>query len=165
MIKTSNYMSSSDPTSEDLIAAIGAAVMQWQDATQLYDERVGARLGLSMSERQCLGALAHGPRPARDIAEATHLTRAAITTLVDRLEERGLVRRTPDTVDRRQVLVSMTPKAQRLTAQFYAPIAAAGAAFLAGFSHAELMTILKFIEGALDLQQRQIEALEPRKAE
>ena len=151
---------SSPPTSEDLIAAIGAAVMRWQDATAHYDEAVGERLGLSMSERQCLAALAHGPRPARDIAAATHLTRAAITTLVDRLEERGLVRRTRGTEDRRQVLVSMTPKAQRVTEQYYGPIASAGAAFLAGFSSTELATILKFIEGALALQQRQIERLE-----
>jgi DNA-binding MarR family transcriptional regulator len=160
MIRISNYMpKSSPPSSEELIAAIGAAIMRWQDATALYDEEVGARLGLSMSERLALGCLVHGPRPARDLAEAAHLTRAATTALIDRLAERGLVRRTPDATDRRQVLVSMTPKAQRATAAFYGPIAAEGAAFLAGFSHAELATILKFIEGALELQQRQIERL------
>ncbi len=151
---------SSAPSSEELIAAIGAAIMRWQDATGRYDEEVGARLGLSMSERQCLACLAHGPRPARDIADAAHLTRAAVTTLVDRLEERGLVRRTPDSTDRRQVLVSMTSKAERLTAQHYGPIAAEGAALLATFSRAELATILKFVEGALELQQRHIERLE-----
>jgi len=154
-------MPKSSPRSiDELIAAIGAAVMRWQDATARYDETVGERLDLSMSERQCLAALAHGPRPARDIAEATHLTRGAITTLVDRLEQRGLVRRTPGTQDRRQVLVSMTPKAQRVAAQYYGAIAAEGAAFLAGFSRADLTTILKFVEGALALQQRQIERME-----
>src|SRR5215510_8385918 len=100
---------SSDSSSDDLIAAIGGAIMRWQDATALYDEKVGERLALSMSERHALACLAHGSRPARDLADATRLTRAAITTLVDRLEERGLVRRTPGTEDRREVLVSMTP--------------------------------------------------------
>ncbi|MBO0763549.1 MAG: MarR family transcriptional regulator [Hyphomicrobiaceae bacterium] len=161
MIRLSNYMpKSGDPSSEDLIASIGAAVMRWQDAAALYDEEVGARLGLSLTERQCLACLTRGPRPAREIAEATRLTRAAITTLVDRLEERGLVRRTPDTADRRQVLVSITPKARRQTAQYYGPIAAAGAVFLAGFSRAELAAIRKFVDGALELQQGQIARLE-----
>jgi DNA-binding MarR family transcriptional regulator len=153
-------MSKSSPlSSEELIAAIGSAIMRWQDATALYDEEVGARLGLSMSERHALACLAHGPRPARDLAEAAHLTRAATTALIDRLEERGLVRRTPDTEDRRQVLVSMTPKAQRATATYYGPIAGEGAALLAGFSRAELATILKFMEDALALQQRHLERL------
>jgi len=153
-------MPKSTPSSnDDLIAAIGAAIMRWQDATALYDEKVGARLGLSMSERHSLSCLAHGPRPARDIAEATHLTRAAITTLVDRLEERGLVLRTPDTADRRQVLVSMTAKAQGMIGEYYGPIAAEGETFLATFSHAELTTILRFVEGAVELQQRHIERL------
>jgi DNA-binding MarR family transcriptional regulator len=151
---------SSDDSSAELSAAISAAVMRWQDATALFDEKVGARLGLSMSERQCLACLAHGPRPARDIAAATHLTRAAITTLVDRLEERGLVRRSPGTADRREVLVSMTPKAQRAAAQYYGPIAAEGAALLGGFTRAELATILRFIEGATELQERHIARLE-----
>jgi hypothetical protein len=47
-----------------------------------------------------------------------------------------------------------------MSAQCYGPIAAEGAAFLGTFSRAELATILKFIEGALDLQQRHIERLE-----
>jgi DNA-binding MarR family transcriptional regulator len=82
-----------------------------------------------------------------------------VTTLVDRLEERGLVNRTPDDKDRRQVMVSMTAKAERLTAQYYGPIAAEGAAFLAAFSRDEKATILKFMEGALDLQLAHIDRL------
>lgn len=137
--------------------------MRWQDATALFDEEVGERLKLSMSERQCLACLAHGARPAREIASATRLTRAAVTTLLDRLEARGLLRRTPDENDRRQVLVAMTAEAERLTMQYYGPIAAEGTDFLASFSRAQLAAILKFIEGALDLQLAQVDQLRESK--
>jgi DNA-binding MarR family transcriptional regulator len=153
-------MPKSSDASKDLIAAIGAAVMRWQDATARYDEAVGARLGLSTSERQCLACLVHGARPAREIARATHLTRAAVTTLVDRLEARGLVRREADVEDRRQVFVSMTPKARRLTGQFYAAIAAEGEEFLARLSREQLASILDFIEAAVALQEKHMALLE-----
>ena len=152
-------MAASILTSPELIARIGAAISRWQDATTKFDEEVGERLDLSASERQCLALLAQGARPARDIAEATHLTRAAVTTLVDRLQDRGLVRRAADKKDRRQVLVSMTPKAERLTSQYYGPIVAKGTRFLAGFSRSQLATILEFVEGAVDLQSAEIDAL------
>ena len=139
--------------------AISRAIMRWQDATQLFDEEVGARLDLSLSERQCLSCLAQGPRPARDIAEATRLTRGAVTTLLDRLEARELVKRTPDTHDRRQILVALTDTAHEATMQFYAPIAAEGMRFLGGFSDEQLTTILAFIEGATSLQLAQIDRL------
>ena len=148
-------MSSEPPT--EITAAIGKAISQWQDATALFDEEVGARLNLSSSERQCLACLAHGPRPAREIADATRLTRAAVTSLIDRLEARGLLKRTPDEHDRRQVLVSMTAKAEQLTMQYYGPIVAEGTKFLARFSRKELATILRFIEEALNLQLTQVD--------
>lgn len=160
MVRLSNQMTKSSASTKDLIAAISAAVMRWQDATQRYDEAVGARLDLSTSERQCLACLVHGARPARDIARATHLTRAAVTTLVDRLERRGLVRRAADAEDRRQVLVSMTAKAKRLTGQFYAAIAAEGAGLLARYSREELATVLDFIEAAVALQEKYMGLLE-----
>ncbi|MBV9394705.1 MAG: winged helix-turn-helix transcriptional regulator [Methylobacteriaceae bacterium] len=143
----------------ELIQRIGTAISRWQDATARFDEAIGERLHLSTSERQCLALLTQGPHPARHIAEATRLTRAAITTLVDRLEARKLVRRTADKHDRRQVLISMTPMAERLTAQYYGPIAAKGTRFLASFTHAELTAILRFVEGALELQLGEIDEL------
>lgn len=150
-------MSSSPPL--DRLQAIGVAIMRWQDATALFDEEFGVREGLSASERQCLAALAHGPRPAREIADATRLTRASVTTLVDRLESRGLLRRTADDKDRRQVLVSLTAKAKSLARRYYGPIAAEGAKFLAGFSEQEHATILKFMDGALALQLAQVDRI------
>ena len=155
-------MPPSSLTPVSLATAIGAAIARWQDATQLFDDEVGERLGLSRSERQCLACIAFGARPAREIADATRLTRAAVTTLIDRLEARGLVKRSHDDTDRRQIRVALTPKAERLTAQFYGPIAEEGARWLATFSPDELTTILKFVDGASALQMSHIDRIRRR---
>ena len=56
-----------------------------------------------------LNALEHGPKKPRDLALALGLTTGAVTSLIDRLERRGLVLRSPDPDDRRGVLVVPTP--------------------------------------------------------
>ena len=59
---------SSSENRQDMTTAIGLAIMQWQDATQAYDEAVGVRLGLNMAERHCIGLLYGGrnrPAPSR----------------------------------------------------------------------------------------------------
>jgi len=43
-----------------------------------------------------------------DLAERVVLSKSGLTTLVDRLEERGLVRRLPDPADRRAIRIIIT---------------------------------------------------------
>ena len=52
--------------------------------------------------------------PATDIADAALLTSGAMTTRIDGLESRGLVRRRSSGSDRRSVLVSLTSKGKSL---------------------------------------------------
>lgn len=47
------------------------------------------------------------------LAERTGVTRATMTGLVDTLERDGLVRRVPDQVDRRMMIVDLTPKGEQ----------------------------------------------------
>jgi len=47
------------------------------------------------------------------LAERTGVTRATMTGLVDTLERDGLVRRAPDTADRRMMTVELTPRGER----------------------------------------------------
>ena len=50
---------------------------------------------------------------ATDIADAALLTSGAMTTRIDGLEQRGLVRRRPNKEDRRSILVRLTAKGKR----------------------------------------------------
>ena len=152
-------INSSSGNRDDMTASIGLAIMQWQDATQAYDEAVGARLGLNMAERHCIGLLYGGPQSAGAVATATGLTPAAVTALIDRLEARGLLTRTRSLEDRRKVVIEATEATRELSARYYGAIAQEGEKVIATFSDAELATISRFVNAALDLQRAQLARL------
>jgi DNA-binding MarR family transcriptional regulator len=139
---------------DELIGAIGVAIMRWQDATETFDEAVGRLHDLNSADRRCLSFVSLGPQNASAIAKETALTPAAVTALIDRLETRGLVQRRPDASDRRKVLVEATDKTRELIRGTYLPTAQAGAKLLASYSTEELTAIHRFLEEALALQQQ-----------
>ena len=57
-----------------------------------------------------------GPMPMSDLTKPLGVTRGALTGLVDRLEEAGLMTRTPDASDRRVIHLSLTPHARTVMA-------------------------------------------------
>ena len=150
---------SSSANRAEMDAAIGFTIMRWQDATQSYDEAVGVRAGLGTAERLCLGLLQTGPQSAGAIAIATGLTPAAVTSLIDRLEARGMLTRTRSLEDRRKVVVEQTETTRKFAERYYGPIAREGQKLLAGFSDAELATVLRFVTAALQLQNEQLARL------
>jgi DNA-binding MarR family transcriptional regulator len=79
---------------------------------------------VSRTEVGVLRTLAAGPRRITELAAEEHVTQPAITLLVNRLEERGWLRRIPDPSDGRAVLVSLTSEGaealERLRAEYRA---------------------------------------------
>lgn len=71
--------------------------------------QTGGLEGLQRQQFWVLGALSHGPRRMGDLAECANTTQPSLTGIVDRLEERGLVRRRRSPEDRRVVEVVLTP--------------------------------------------------------
>lgn len=130
---------------------------QWQDATQAFDEAIGNKLGLITAEHRCLKALMDGAKTAGLLAQASGLTPAAATSMIDRLEKRGFVERQRDGADRRKVLVAMTKPAAETLGKFYRPMADDAAKMLARFAPVDLSIIENFVASALALQQAHIE--------
>ncbi len=74
-------------------------------------EQVHRCMGLRGSELAALMALWDAGRDSMtELGKRISLSRAAITTLADRLEAAGYMRRLPDPTDRRRVLVEVTPR-------------------------------------------------------
>jgi DNA-binding MarR family transcriptional regulator len=136
---------------QHLLAAVGNATQAYQRSTHALDDAVADALGLNQTDLRCLDWLYDGPKSAGQLAHATGLSTAATTTLLDRLETRGLLRRVRDTADRRKVLVEMTEHGQQETGRFYGPLAAEGAALLDRFSDDELGRVLDFLRAATEL--------------
>jgi DNA-binding MarR family transcriptional regulator len=79
-------------------------------------EQIASREGLSYSQAAALGVLSDSDRPLPLSHLARYLTQEAQSTteLADRLERRGLVRRTRDPRDRRLVLLELTADGRTL---------------------------------------------------
>src|SRR5215211_4853234 len=128
-----------------LLDAIGRATQAYQRATDGFDDEVGRRLGLNPSDLRCLDWLTEGPMSAGQLAQATGLSGAATTSLLDRLEQKGYVRRVRDCVDRRKVLSELTPIGSRRLGKLYGPLAEEGAVLLSGFDGAQLAAMRDFL--------------------
>lgn len=60
-----------------------------------------------------------GPLVLGELRKRVSLTSGAMTTLVDRLEKHGLVRREPHPSDRRSILIHYVPQPQQKVGGFY----------------------------------------------
>ena len=79
-------------------------------------DAVSEALGLSFARVRALRRLAEQPQTLRALAEQLSADPPYVTLIVDDLEERGLVKRTPHPKDRRAKLVQLTT-AGRATAR------------------------------------------------
>jgi len=83
-------------------------------ATQLGARTLARESGMTTSQLVALQILnAHGEMTARQIAESMHLKQATVTSLLDRLQERGWITRRRGEQDRRRVHVQLSPEGRR----------------------------------------------------
>jgi DNA-binding MarR family transcriptional regulator len=73
-----------------------------------------------------------------------------MTTALDRLEKKSLVRRARDAADRRKVLVEMTEEAQRVSWEAMGPLAEEGPKLLEPYSNDDLVKFIGFLKAAVD---------------
>jgi DNA-binding MarR family transcriptional regulator len=112
----------------------------------LFDEFAARHLHLGRNDLRALNLLEHGPLSAATVAERLHLTRAGVTSLVDRLEAEGLATRTASTKDRRVVLVELRPTTWAAFARIYRPLGQKVQATTASWAPAELRTVIEALE-------------------
>jgi DNA-binding MarR family transcriptional regulator len=142
------------PTRQALIAEIGRALQAYQRATQAFDDEVGRVLGLNPVDLRCLDWLSEGALTASRLAEATGLSAAATTAMIDRLERKGFVRRRRDGGDRRQVLVEMTEDGERRVGALYGPLVAEGGPLLSSFTREQLAVMRDQLIGMREITDR-----------
>lgn len=113
--------------------------------TVLFHEAVAGKLGLNPTDLKCLDlARTEIPITAGRIAELTGLTTAAVTSVIDRLEASGLVRRVRDTEDRRKVMVVPVPERAAEVGRLFEPLEKAMKQLYSEYSSADLALIRDF---------------------
>jgi DNA-binding MarR family transcriptional regulator len=105
-----------------------------------------AKLGLKTWEYDVVSALRRqGPPyelPATELARASLLTTGAMTTRIDQLEARGLVRREADPDDRRGVRVRLTARGVSLVDEAFTARLAAAESSLDGLREADRKAVV-----------------------
>jgi DNA-binding MarR family transcriptional regulator len=107
---------------------------------------VAIRFGLSESDVEALSVLLDtGAATAGRLSELMGLTSGAVTRVIDRLEQAGYVRRVPDPVDRRRVIVELIPEKMAAVQATMAEFSEKTASEMGRYSDAELAVIDDFL--------------------
>lgn len=84
--------------------------------------------------------------PFSDIGRYTSLAKTTLTSMIDRMEESGLVERVPDKEDRRQVFVSITEKARSYRQKYDELSQEMNGIFYDGFDEEEIGQLESMLE-------------------
>lgn len=73
-----------------------------------FAERTCLESGVSLPQYRLLVSASGEPQRASELAEAVGVSRPTLTSLVDNMEEAGLIRRVPEPTDRRGIRLELT---------------------------------------------------------
>jgi DNA-binding MarR family transcriptional regulator len=112
----------------------------------LFSHAVAERVGAHSTDIETMDLLkVLGPMTAGQLSSLTGLSSGATTRLIDRLEAHGFVRRRPDSVDRRRVIIEPVLENLDELAELFTPLAEKVNALWSRFSEEELAIILRFV--------------------
>jgi len=148
---------SREPDRRALLEELTLEIRRYQNAQDEFDDAASRRLGINRTDQRCMDIIdLHGRLTAGQLAAESGLSTGAVTTLLDRLEKVGYVRRVRDTVDRRRVLVELTDEARRRAEEIWGPIAMEAAEGFAGYSDDELAFLRDFLVGSQEFLARHL---------
>jgi DNA-binding MarR family transcriptional regulator len=132
----------------------------YQSAVEKMDEAFCKLLGVNRTDGRCLDVIDQRPGlTAGELAVAVGLSPGAVTTVLDRLQERGFVSRTRDPEDRRRVTLTLTPDANRRAWEAYGPLGEMGAPMVGELSDEELGAVIRFLRGGTEINERRAQEL------
>ncbi len=148
----------SKESKRELVDQVIQLARAYQAANDAFDEVAYVKLGINRTDGRCLDIVENqGPMTAGRLAELSGLTTAAVTAVLDRLEEAGYARRVRDERDRRQVIVELTPLVAKRSERIWGPLGAEGREVLGRMSVDQLRVVMDFFRRGRDLNQRHLE--------
>ena len=101
-------------------ASVWLVMMKAHRSLQALMDRSSASLGIGLSDFMILEALLHkGSMKISALGETVHLANASMTAAIDRMADRGLVKRHTCDPDRRVRTVELTPCGRALIQKLY----------------------------------------------
>ena len=144
--------------SRELVTAVDQLGRRVSTATIMFHTAIAERMGVSVTDAKCRSLLLqHGSLTAGEISRRLGLTTGAVTGVVDRLEQTGLVRRVPDPSDRRRVVVELVsnPKREREIEKLFAPMGERVFGLATSYSQREQAVIGEFLSKAAEILEQE----------
>ncbi len=131
--------------------------------TAMFHQGAAAAYGVGITDMKALQLLLQeGPLTPGDLAGRLKLTSGAVTSVLDRLERREMVRREPHPDDRRKVVVRADLERLSAGENVYASIGDAFAALHDGLTIAQLTFLVDYYEASIALTRAETAKLATR---
>ncbi|MDO8947508.1 MAG: MarR family transcriptional regulator [Desulfocapsaceae bacterium] len=102
------------------IEKLSHQLVEWYEKMSFWEQDVLRGSGLSTAQMHTVEIVGHGVSlQMKELARKMGVTTGTLTVMVDRLEEQGLLQRTPHETDRRSWLIELTEKGQVLFSQHH----------------------------------------------
>jgi DNA-binding MarR family transcriptional regulator len=135
-----------DGEEQRLRQSVGMSLRVLGSEIDRLDEAVAARMGLHRTDLRCLEIAARAAGlSAGELAERAGLSTSAVTSVIDRVERLGFLRRVRDVNDRRRVLVEVTDLGRKRGSEAFRGLMEGTQAILAGYSAEELRLFERFV--------------------
>lgn len=146
-----------DNTKASLIAQLLGLGQTSSTETALFHQKAAKQLGAGITDMKALSVLMQeGPMTLAALGRRLSLTSGAVTNLVDRLENRGMVQRTADANDRRKTIVTVVEEAFSQERNPYVSMGESYAKLLDTYSVEQLTFLVEYLERQITLTQQEI---------
>jgi DNA-binding MarR family transcriptional regulator len=134
---------------------------QYSDTSILMHEAIARKAGLSGTDHKFLGLIIqHGEMTAGELSKITGLTTGAVTGLIDRLENKKLVKRQFDKDDRRKVkIVPNQQNTMKLFEPLFKELQEKTLKLISTLSESEIHTIENYFTSAIKIMNETKEKL------
>ncbi|MGF1553593.1 MAG: MarR family transcriptional regulator [Paracoccaceae bacterium] len=126
-----------------------STLLLWQRQAALlfsFASYAGRRMKIGLAEVACLEQLqVNGPLTPGQIGALMHMPSGSITALLDRLEYKGMITRTPSRNDRRSTVINLAAGAEEAAALDLLPMAEAIETIADGLDPAERRAVDMFL--------------------
>jgi DNA-binding MarR family transcriptional regulator len=138
----------------EIIHAINDKFAEMSTETILFHQALADMLGFHITDHRCIHFLhKYGAMPAGRLSELTGLTTAAVTGIIDRLEQAGYARRANDPKDRRRTIVEpiRNNRLERKLETIFTPFHEKMHKLLSSYSDSELAFVLDVMTKTIEL--------------
>lgn len=121
-------------------------------AISLHSKDLSRRYGLTVPQLTILSEIAnHDSVSVTELARFISLSQATVTDILNRLEKRGLVERTRDSIDRRRVMIRITDQCREILSQAPPPLQETFVERYSRLSEWEQLMILSAFKRVVDM--------------